>query len=104
MAGVVEGLFGEGRNVGFVDAVGAEAEREADFSEEFGDEVDGGGVGLFIADAHDFEAASGADAAVEAGQAFGVEAHDVRKAEGVGEAVVEFADGGERVREGVGGA
>lgn len=116
VAGIVKGLLGQGGDVGFIDAVGSQAERDANFGQKPGDEFDGQAIGVLVGQPDDgparfvggpsartntgigrrranVQAAGDPHPSVQTGFARAVEFHDVGQAERVGQSMVKFADG-----------
>src|SRR5664280_1006061 len=99
VTGIVPGLGYQGLQVIFLDAMLAQPGVQSERGKESGDEVDRGVVGLPVSCLHDIEAAGGADPAVNARLARCAELHAGNQAESIGEAVVQSANGGERMRQ-----
>src|SRR4051812_17552165 len=104
MTAILKGLLGEGFDLVLFYAVILQAAFDTQVGEKFFDEFNGLAVRLESAEFLDVQTAGEPHAHVQAGLVFRIEVHDVREAERVGKAVMDTANGRERMRQGMSGA
>src|SRR3954465_6421470 len=104
MTTILKGLLGEAFDLVLFYAVILQAAFDTKVSEKFFDEFNGLAVCLESAEFLDVQTAGEPHAHVQAGLVFRIEVHDVREAERVGKAVMDTANGRERMRQGMSGA
>src|SRR6266487_361397 len=97
MARVVDGLGDKRVELFGLHAMVAQASVQAEASEKFANEENGVLIGLGIRRLHDVQSASDTNSAIKSGLAGGAELHAGNEAEGIGQAMMQTANGRERV-------